>query len=129
MKVLVFGVFDGLHEGHRYFLKEALRSLGEGGLLVVVVARDAVVKILKNKTPAYGEQERMAMVQEFLPEAIVVLGDEEQGKYDIVKTHRPDIICFGHDQQKLAKDLREKLGYAQPLFYRRIRFAIINLHV
>ena len=109
---MVFGVFDGLHEGHKHFLKKAL----EQGELIVVVARDLVVQQLKNKTPKISENERMAAVRNFLrpakpwrsgvPEATVVLGDEVQGSYEVVKTHQPDMICLGYDQHRLDEDLQ-----------------------
>src|SRR5688572_21899709 len=104
MIVMVFGVFDGLHEGHRAFLNFAQ----EQGKLVVVVARDSVVQKLKNKTTNNKENARVEAIQKFLPDAEVVLGDEEQGSYEVIKKHNPDIICLGFDQQALAKDLQAK---------------------
>ena len=53
--VLVFGTFDGLHEGHQFFLKKA-RALGDR--LVVVVARDVSVIALKGRSARLHEQER-----------------------------------------------------------------------
>lgn len=108
MTVMVFGVFDTFHLGHQFFLKSAL-NLSKGGRFVVVVARDVVVQHLKNKTPRYGEQERIDAVQKFLPEATVVIGDERQGSYDVVKRYKPDMIVLGFDQQQLAADLKAKM--------------------
>jgi cytidyltransferase-like protein len=42
--VMVFGTFDGIHDGHRYFLNEAKKF---GDKLVVAVAKDTTVKTLK----------------------------------------------------------------------------------
>ena len=39
-KVLVFGTFDGLHEGHKDFLRQAKQY---GDHLTVVVGRDSTV--------------------------------------------------------------------------------------
>jgi FAD synthetase len=47
-RVIAFGVFDGLHEGHRHFLREA-RKLG--GRLTVAVAHDEAVVMLKGRRP------------------------------------------------------------------------------
>ena len=102
---MVFGVFDGLHAGHKYFLTEAEKH----GELIVVVARDVEVKLLKNKTPQHDEQTRMATIREFMPEATVALGDEEQGIYAVITVHQPDMICLGHDQQALAADLQRAM--------------------
>ena len=38
-----------------------------------------------------------------------VLGDAVLGSYDIVRKHKPDIICLGYDQQALADDLRMRM--------------------
>ena len=40
-KILIFGVFDGIHKGHLYFINEAKK---QGGHLVAIVARDSIVK-------------------------------------------------------------------------------------
>lgn len=105
LTVIVFGVFDLLHDGHKEFLRQAKRY----GNLIVVVARDAAVQQLKNKMPHHSERKRMEMVKQFLPEAVVVLGDEEQGSYKVVKTYQPAMICLGYDQQALGKDLLAKM--------------------
>lgn len=104
---MVFGVFDGLHEGHRYFLMEALRQAQ--GDLVVVVAHDETVRQLKHKTPKFGELERVEAIRKVLPQASVVLGDQQQGSYNVVKTHRPAMICLGYDQRELGDDLRRSM--------------------
>lgn len=101
---MVFGVFDGLHVGHQFFLIEA-SALGE---IVVVVARDRTVSELKHKKSRHDQANRMAAVQNFMPDATVVLGDAQQGKYDVIKEHHPDMICLGHDQQALGEDVQKK---------------------
>ena len=106
MSVMVFGVFDGLHDGHTYFLEQAKKR----GDLIIVVARNSVVHKLKNKTPKHTEQERIEAIKEFLPEAEVAQGDMEQGSYEVVKKHQPDMICLGYDQGTLGRDLRAKIA-------------------
>jgi len=44
--VLVFGTFDGLHDGHRFFLTEA-RKLGDR--LIASVATDEIVERIKKQ--------------------------------------------------------------------------------
>lgn len=105
--VLIFGVFDGIHDGHRSFIFEAKE---QGERLVAIVARDSVVNNLKNKTPFHSETER---IQELLkvPEIdLVFLGDPEEGTYNIVKEIKPDIIYLGYDQQALFDNITKAIN-------------------
>jgi len=103
-RVVVFGIFDGVHEGHRDFFRQAKEFEGE---LVVVVGRDNTALRLKNKKPKYSENERLKMVfqEKFIDKA--VLGDEELSSYHIVEKLKPDIICLGYDQHALQQDLQK----------------------
>ena len=99
---MVFGTFDGLHEGHRYFLNEA-KKLGD--YLIVAVAHDSAVNLFKNRAP---RQDAGARVSAILSENLadeVVIGDEEQGSWEVLKKHRPDIVALGYDQRELRKSL------------------------
>ncbi len=102
-KVMVFGVFDKLHQGHIYFLKQA-KKYGE---VVAVVAPHKVVAQLKKKTLLQSEKERMRALKKLVAKAI--LGDKVQGSYMVLKRYKPDIICLGYDQKWLKKDLKEKI--------------------
>ena len=99
---MVFGVFDGLHEGHRWFLRTAVEH---GDKLIVVAARDETVRLLKKKNPVQSEAERLQALG-LVPEiSHAVLGDAEMGSYKVLKKHQPDVICLGYDQQALGDDL------------------------
>ena len=99
---MVFGTFDGLHEGHRYFLNEA-KKLGD--YLIVAVAHDSAVHLLKNKAPRQDAAARVsALLFENLADEVVV-GDEKQGSWEVLKRHTPDIIALGHDQHELCNSL------------------------
>lgn len=102
-KVMVFGVFDRLHPGHISFLAQAAAM---GDELIVVLARDASVRNLKNKTPYHSEYERVQAVQKVSGVTFALLGDEKLGSYEVIQTHKPDVICLGYDQHGLAKDLK-----------------------
>ena len=105
-KVVVFGTFDLLHEGHLDFLRQA----GKFGVeLMVAVPSDRVVEMLKNKKPAWDEKRRLAAVASLVGVTKAVLGDDEPGTYSIIKKHRPGMICLGYDQDDLKKDLEEKM--------------------
>lgn len=110
-KVMVFGVFDGIHEGHRTMLKEA-KSLGD--YLIVVVAQNHIVEHLKGHQPKIDLAQRFAHLQEVDGVDEVIIGDAEISTWQVVKKHRPDIIGIGYDQKLLKEDLEKhlpELGY------------------
>jgi FAD synthetase len=99
---LVFGVFDGLHDGHRAMLEQARFRVDR---LVVALPGDAVVARLKAHPPSRpwhvraDELRASGLVDE------VVQGDEAEGEYHILDTVKPDVILLGYDQRELKKDL------------------------
>ncbi|MBI4085151.1 MAG: adenylyltransferase/cytidyltransferase family protein [Candidatus Liptonbacteria bacterium] len=105
-KVIVFGVFDGVHDGHRYFLNEA-KKLGDH--LTAVVAADKVVEILKGRGPARNIAERIAHIETQDGVDGAVEGDVEIGSWEIVKKLRPDVVALGYDQTELKEDLENSL--------------------
>ena len=105
-RVMVFGTFDGIHEGHRYFFREAKKF---GDRLIVVVARDASAQMLKNQLPKMNLAARIQKVREEKIADEVVAGDEIVSAWDIVKTCRPDVIALGYDQQELKENLEAHL--------------------
>ncbi len=104
-KVLVFGVFDGLHEGHKQFLKQA-KACGE--YLVVAVARDLVAEKLKGTYPRLPANVRMEHLRLSDYPDEVVLGDAEPGSYQVFKKYRSDVVALGYDQQALKEDLEKR---------------------
>lgn len=105
-KVMVFGVFDGVHEGHRHFLKEA-KVFGDH--LIVVVAQNHIVEHLKGRAPQLDVAERFRHLEAEDGVDEVVIGDEELSAYEVVKKYRPDIIALGYDQKLLKEDLEKNL--------------------
>lgn len=104
-KVLVFGTFDGFHEGHRNFLRQARRH---GDFLRVVVARDINVLKIKGRSSRYNEQERAMVIKASRLASEVVLGGLND-RYEVVRDYQPDIICLGYDQKQSPGELRRKL--------------------
>jgi FAD synthetase len=100
-KVLVFGVFDCLHDGHRSLFAHA-NELGE---LCIVVTPDEVVFQLKNHVPRQTSVERAAVLAHELPNALIVVGDTELNSWNILVREKPDIILLGYDQTSLKKSL------------------------
>lgn len=109
-KVLVFGTFDGLHEGHKDFFRQAKEC---GDYLMVVVGRDSTVLSVKKKLPKQNENERLEAVQKAPYVDYARLGNEGVSKYEVIKETKPDVICLGYDQthftDKLAVAL-QKMG-------------------
>lgn len=101
-KVVIFGVFDGVHEGHLSFINEAKKA---GNHLVAIVARDSVVLELKGKLPKHNEVERVSDLLKIKDIDMVLLGDAQAGVYNVLRETKPDIIFLGYDQQALYKDL------------------------
>src|SRR5436190_1457997 len=103
--VMVFGVFDILHPGHIHFLQNAAR---QGDVLIVVLARDEAVHVLKGSAPRNGEKERAATLRAAGLAHKIVLGDVRPGTYRALKLHRPHVVALGYDQSALGADLRPR---------------------
>lgn len=110
-KVIIFGVFDKLHEGHRFLIEEAKKY----GDVTAIVANDMAVLRLKGHFTMENETERIDNLKNLVSDAI--LGDEEDGKYNvlknIIKKNEDEkvecVICFGYDQQVFKKDIEERI--------------------
>ncbi|MEY4731557.1 MAG: hypothetical protein RL681_503 [Candidatus Parcubacteria bacterium] len=106
-KVMVFGVFDRLHDGHRHFLRQARV---EGDWLVAVVTPDHIVHELKGGMPEEHIGDRMEMLnREGLVDQIVE-GDAELGTWDVLRNHRPNIVALGYDQEALRTEIEATVG-------------------
>ena len=126
-KVVVFGVFDLLHPGHLYFLREARKH---GDHLTVVVTRDARVKHEKKHKPFFSERERVEMVSALRIVDHAVFGDKV-GEWRILKKLRPNVVCVGYDQntewilrcgfRKIPKVIQLKAHY--PKKYKSSKYA------
>ena len=135
-RIMVFGTFDMLHEGHVDFFRQA-RSLAESSYLIVSVARGSAAGRVKGAVPQHSEHERLALVSSHSLVDLVVLGDEE-GYIEHIRANRPDIIALGYDQEGeyvegLGRDLKKagllirivRLEPFQPELYKTSR---INHH-
>ena len=101
------GVFDLLHPGHLYFLREA-RKLGDE--LWVVVARDQTARRFKHE-PIMPEASRLQMVEALKPVDRAVLG-HEGNIYEILDEIRPDVVAIGfdqvHDENRILEECRKR---------------------
>jgi len=114
LRILVFGTFDGLHEGHKDLFRQALNGVKGGqSYIIAVVARDSTVFKNKGKQPKFNEQERLKAVQESGLVQEALLGDEnhdtKNSQYDLIAKIKPDVICLGYDQAPFKEKLVEEL--------------------
>ena len=115
-RVVVFGIFDGVHEGHRSLFLQAKEY---GDELIVIVGRDSASLKWKGKKPKHSQQTRLSLVMKEEEVSDAVLGDEEQSSYKVLENLHPDVVCLGYDQDVLAQDLRlwlKKAGREIPIY-------------
>lgn len=88
-KTLAFGVFDGIHAGHIYYLKKA-KALS--GFLIVAVARDAPLWKIE-KSHHLSQEERVDAVESLGIADKVILGGKEDS-LELVMKLKPDKIAL-----------------------------------
>lgn len=134
-RIMVFGTFDMIHEGHADLFRQA-RALAPDTELIVSVARDASAERIKGKHPRRTEKERLATVAAHPLVDRAVLGDLRGYMGHIVR-EKPDIIALGYDQtgeyvEHLERDLQEaglstsvvRLAAFKPETYKTSRLSI-----
>ena len=99
---MVFGVFDGLHEGHHHFLTEAQRHCTR---LIVVVAHPNIVRSLKQRLPLFSLTKRIETLRALSTSYEVIVGDTGIGTWSALKHFQPDIVLLGYDQERLGQEL------------------------
>ncbi|MCC7160149.1 adenylyltransferase/cytidyltransferase family protein [Candidatus Nomurabacteria bacterium] len=106
-KVMVFGTFDGLHEGHIDFFKQA-KNFIKNSFLIVSIARDKNVLKIKGKYPDKNEKARMNLVKSCeLVDKVVLSGIKNHIPH--IKKENPDIIALGYDQRAYVKNIKKDL--------------------
>lgn len=103
-RAMVFGTFDGIHQGHLYFLEKAKSYTDE---LVVCLSRDVIVQELKKQDAQKNEKERNEDLEKLEDVDRVMMGDEKLGSYECIAKANPDLIIIGYDQEALYKSLSE----------------------
>jgi cytidyltransferase-like protein len=102
---MVFGVYDGLHEGHKYFLTTAKSHCDE---LLIVVASDIVVEALKGKKPKFSMQERKEALKSLGSGFTIVDGDESLGEWTVIDSYDPDRVYLGYDQSLIGREMKRQ---------------------
>lgn len=123
-EILVFGNFDLLHPGHKYFLRMARKY---GDKLIVVVTRDQVAKKARGYKLAQTEKTRLKAVQNLPSVDKAMLGDKKiQHNFSIIKKIKPKVLALGHDQKwnltelkKIFKNLKLDIKVVRIKAYKR----------
>ncbi|UJG40206.1 MAG: FAD synthase [Candidatus Heimdallarchaeum aukensis] len=103
--VMTGGVFDLIHIGHIFTLKQA-KLLGD--VLVVVITTDNNVRKLKKREPTNSQKDRAQVIAHIKDVDVAVIGNEEDFILT-VKQIMPDIIALGYDQKFNEEDLKNRL--------------------
>lgn len=103
--VMVFGTFDGLHPGHRSFLKQARRY---GDYFIVVVAQDKTVRVQKKHAPRFPLRERINRIRNLHIADEVIAGNAPSriSTFPLIRKVQPEVICAGYDQLHYIDTLR-----------------------
>ncbi|MBU1974896.1 MAG: FAD synthase [Nanoarchaeota archaeon] len=104
-KVLAFGTFDIFHPGHEFYLQQA-KNVGDE--LLVIIARDTTVRMLKGTDPYNDQMTRLKKIHA-LPYVDQAYLGSEADKYALIEQLKPDIICLGYDQTHFIDDLEKEL--------------------
>ena len=110
-RIMVFGTFDMLHEGHLDLFRQA-RALAPDPYLIVSIARDHAVERIKDSAPRHTEEERRTLVaaSDLVDEAVI--GDSDGYMPHIIAAN-PKIIALGYDQTgEYVRDLEHDLAAA-----------------
>ncbi len=104
IKVLTFGTFDGVHDGHRAMLRQA-KALGD--YLIAIVAPDNIVVELKGTLPAHTSAQRITMLKKERIADDVAIGDKLTSNWAVLKKYKPAVIALGYDQEQLYQALSD----------------------
>jgi len=99
---MIFGTFDGVHDGHRSLFAQAVEH---GDWVMAVVARDETVEKVKGQRPQCDECDRIAELLQISVLDDIIMGSLEGEKCDVVREHKPDIVMIGYDQEHFIDDL------------------------
>lgn len=109
-RVLAFGTFDPLHDGHRDYFRQA-RALGDE--LIVIVAHDKTILTAKQRVSRQSRQARLEVVaaEAYVDEAL--LGDIEPDRYELLSRLQFNVLALGYDQEpsdSIVRAILDRLG-------------------
>lgn len=96
-KVLCFGTFDILHQGHKEFFEDAKK---QGNFLGVIVISDKTVYENKKHYPVNNQETRAKNLKQIkVIDEVIQVGDNLNSNLRLIKSFSPDVIAFGYDQK------------------------------
>lgn len=103
--VLTSGSFDLVHLGHVKYLAKA-KELGD----VLIVGVDGDAKIRRRKgadRPMVPEDERLEMLAHQRPVDLIFLKRDDEERWALIKTARPDVLVLSADHSYSEGELEE----------------------
>ncbi len=91
---MIFGTFDHLHDGHRFFVAQAMKR----GDVIAVVGVSPNVRAIKGRLPLQTTEERMNALSDAFPDIRVIAGSADDYLTPL-RTEKPDLLFFGYDQK------------------------------
>jgi len=96
-KVLCFGTFDILHDGHKEFLIDAK---SKGDYLIVIVIHDNLVYENKKRFPKNNQEKRALNLKKIgIADKIICVSNDKNKNIRLIKKLNPDIVVLGYDQE------------------------------
>ena len=102
---MIFGIFDGIHRGHRDFFRAAKEY---GDYLMAVVAQDHIVEHIYGKLPTVNFADRFAHLETEDEVNQILIGEPIPSIADLVKRFGPDAVVFSALQELLHEDLERR---------------------
>ena len=101
------GCFDGLHQGHLFFLGFCR---AQGGRLIVGINTDEYIIKRKRPVPIPQDQRRQDLLDLGFVEDVEIFQDDNPNEF--LRRRRPDIHCIGEEYRDTAVELEvcRKLG-------------------
>lgn len=107
---LIFGSFDGLHEGHKHLLTFAKAHCDQ---LIISLAKDEHIQTLKGHAPMLPFDDRKAALRTFIQDLVIRPSDDKLGSFNIIDAVQPDMIFIGYDQMALKDAIEEWLPHTK----------------
>lgn len=123
-KVLCFGTFDILHQGHKEFFEDAKK---QGDYLMVIVISDKLVYKNKKHYPINNQETRVKNLKQIkIINEIIPVGNDFSSNLKLIKSFSPDVIALGYDQKtKIENQIINYLNSCKlfPEIYHSKKFA------